>query len=289
LTIKWLQGLTNSGFIRSSYPVSVGFNTQTIKHTNHQTKMAIQLSNFSTEAPKGADKDQIEDQTKDLVKRLGDLQQMIYAEGKHSVLVVLQGMDGSGKDGAMHKVFDQCRITGLTLTAFKKPTEEEFAHDFLWRVHKVAPQKGMVAIFNRSHYEDILIQRVHGWIDADRAERRMKAINHFEELLAAENNTQIFKFYMHISKTEQEKQLRQRMEDPEKYWKHNDGDWKEREHWNKYMEAYEYALNNSTIPWHICPVDDRWYRDYFITKTLVEGLERLKPAYPGKGSEQQQH
>ncbi len=240
----------------------------------------IRLADFSTTAPKGADEDEIKDKTKDLVKRLGDLQQLLHAEGKHSVLVVMQGMDGSGKDGAVHKVFDECRITGLTLTAFKKPTEEEFAHDFLWRVHKVAPQKGMIAIFNRSHYEDILIQRVHGWIDEKRVEQRMKAINAMEELLVFDNNTHIFKFYLHISKEEQEKQLLQRMDDPEKYWKHNPGDWKERELWDKYMDCYEYAFNNSSVPWHICPVDDRWYRDYFIAKTLVEALEKVPMEMP---------
>ncbi len=240
----------------------------------------IRLTDISTEAPKGWKEKDTEDETRDLVKRLGDLQQLLYAESKHSVLVVLQGMDGSGKDGAVHKVFDACRITGLTLTAFKKPTEEEFAHDFLWRVHKVAPQKGMIAIFNRSHYEDILIQRVHGWIDEKRVEQRMRAINALEELLAFDNNTHIFKFYLHISKAEQEKQLRQRMDDPEKYWKHNPGDWKERDLWDKYMQAYEYAFDNSTVPWHICPVDDRWYRDYFIAKTLVDGLEKIGMQLP---------
>lgn len=240
----------------------------------------IRLSDISTEAPEGWKEKDTEEKTEKLVKRLGDLQQMLYASGKHAVMVVLQGMDGSGKDGAVHKVFDACRITGLTLTAFKKPTEEEFAHDFLWRVHKVAPQKGMIAIFNRSHYEDILIQRVHGWIDENRVGQRMKAINAFEELLAFDNKTLVIKFYLHISKDEQEKQLRQRMEDPEKFWKHNPGDWKERELWDKYMDCYEYAINNSSIPWHICPVDNRWYRDYFIAKVMVEQMEKLDMEMP---------
>ncbi len=240
----------------------------------------IKLSKISTDAPDNVREKDIKNETEDLVKRLGDLQERLYAEKKHAVLVVLQGMDASGKDGAAHKVFDNCRITGMTYHAFKKPTEEEFAHDFLWRIHKVAPEKGMIAIFNRSHYEDILIQRVHGWIDEKRVEQRMRAINAFEELLAFDNNTQIFKFYMHISKDEQEVQLRQRTDDPEKYWKHNPGDWEERKLWDKYMEAYEYAINNSSIPWHICPVDRRWYRDYFIAKTIVEALEKLHMEYP---------
>ena len=253
----------------------------TLNDANIMTKQnQISLADISTEAPKGWKEKETEQKTEKLVKRLGDLQQLLYATGKHAVLVVLQGMDGSGKDGAVHEVFDACRITGLTLTAFKKPTEEEFAHDFLWRVHKAAPQKGMIAIFNRSHYEDILIQRVHGWIDEKRVEQRMKAINAFEELLAFDNNTLVIKFYLHISKDEQEKQLRQRMEDPEKFWKHNPGDWKERELWDQYMNAYEYAINNSSIPWHICPVDNRWYRDYFIAKVMVEQLEKLDMQMP---------
>jgi PPK2 family polyphosphate:nucleotide phosphotransferase len=235
----------------------------------------IKLAKISTSAPEDVKEKHIREETEKLVERLGDLQQRLYAEKKHALIVVLQGMDGSGKDGATHNVFEKCRITGLALTSFKKPTEEEFAHDFLWRVHKVAPEKGTIAIFNRSHYEDILIQSVHKWIDPKRVEQRMKAINAFEELLAFDNNTHIFKFYLHISFKEQEKQLLERMKDPEKFWKHNPQDWEERKLWDQYMEAYEYAINSSSIPWYICPVDNRWYRDYFIAKTLVDALEKL--------------
>jgi len=240
----------------------------------------IKLAKISTRAPENVREKDIKKETEELVERLGDLQQRMYAEKKHAVLVVLQGMDGSGKDGAAHNVFDKCHITGITYHAFKKPTEEEFAHDFLWRVHKIAPEKGMMGIFNRSHYEDILIQRVHGWIDEKRVEQRMNAINAFEELLAFDNSTHIFKFYMHISYDEQEKQLLQRMEEPEKFWKHNPGDWEERKLWDQYMTAYEYAINSSSIPWYICPVDQRWYRDYFIAKTMVEALDKLHMKLP---------
>jgi PPK2 family polyphosphate:nucleotide phosphotransferase len=247
----------------------------------------IKLSDISTEAPKGMDKKDLKDETARLVERLGELQHRMYAEGKYSALVILQGMDGSGKDGAVRNVFRECTIAGLDLVSFKKPSEEEFAHDFLWRVHRWVPQKGMLTIFNRSHYEDILIQRVHGWIDAERVRKRMAAINAFEELLQFDNNTQVFKFYMHISEAEQAIQLQQRLDDPSKFWKHNDSDWEERKHWAEYMEAYEYAINESSTPWHICPVDNRWYRDYFIAKTLVENLEKLdmqlpKPVISGK-------
>lgn len=240
----------------------------------------IRLADYSTSAPDDVKEKRIKEETEKLVERLGDLQQRVYAEKKHSILVVFQGMDGSGKDGATHNVFEKCHLTGLCLTSFKKPTEEEASHDFLWRVHKVAPAKGMISIFNRSHYEDILIQRVHKWIDETRVEQRMKAINAFEELMTFDNDTQIFKFYLHISYKEQEKQLKQRMKDPDKFWKNNPGDWEERKLWDQYMAAYEYALNNSTIPWYICPVDNRWYRDYFITKTLVDALEKLHVQMP---------
>ena len=240
----------------------------------------IRLSEISTLPPKGIKKDDLKDETNKLVKRLGELQHLLYAEAKHSVLVVFQGMDASGKDGAVRKVFSECTIAGLDLVSFKKPTDEEFAHDFLWRVHKWVPEKGCLTIFNRSHYEDILIQRVHSWIDMKRVEKRMAAINAFEDLIQFDNNTLVFKFYMHISLEEQEAQLRERLEDPAKFWKHKDADWEERKLWDKYMEAYEYAINNSTTPWHICPVDKRWYRDYFIAKTLVEGLEKLKMQLP---------
>ncbi len=240
----------------------------------------IQLSEISTEAPKGVKKEDLKKETEKLVERLGELHHLMYAEGKHSVLVIFQGMDASGKDGAVRNVFRDCTIAGLDLVSFKKPTEEEFAHDFLWRVHRWAPQKGMLTIYNRSHYEDILIQRVHHWIDMDRVKKRMAAINAFEELLEFDNNTLIFKFYMHISKEEQEIQLQQRLDDRTKFWKHNEGDWEERKLWDAYMEAYEYAINESSVPWHICPVDNRWYRDYFIAKTMVDALEKLNMQLP---------
>ncbi|MBL7807542.1 MAG: polyphosphate kinase [Saprospiraceae bacterium] len=242
----------------------------------------IKLSKIATSAPEGLNKKDIKKKTEKLVARLGELHNLMYAQGKYSMLIILQGMDGSGKDGAVRNVFHQCTIAGLDLVSYKKPTEEEFGHDFLWRVHKWVPQKGMTTIFNRSHYEDILIQRVHNWIDMERVEKRMAAINAFEDLIQFDNNTLIFKFYMHISHEEQGIQLQERLDDPAKYWKHNDGDWEERKLWDKYMEAYEYAINNSTTPWHICPVDNRWYRDYFMAKTIVEKLELLDMKLPQK-------
>lgn len=240
----------------------------------------IALKDYSTRPPESAHKGDIKEKTKEYVERLGELQKLLRAERKHSILVVFQGMDGSGKDGAVYKVFRDCGHNDVRTYSFKKPTAEEFDHDFLWRVHKQVPGKGEIMIFNRSHYEDVLIQQVHGWITQERVAQRMKAINAFEELLQFDNNTLIFKFFLHISYEQQEKELQERMNDPEKYYKYNPGDWEERKHWDEYMRCYEYVLNNSTVPWTIVPVDERWYRDYIVSKTIVEALEQLNMQYP---------
>jgi PPK2 family polyphosphate:nucleotide phosphotransferase len=240
----------------------------------------IKLSDYSTLPPKGLDKKTAKEESEKLTERLGELQEMLMAQKKYALLVVFQGMDGSGKDGAVDHVFKGCHFGGLQIVSYKKPTEEEFAHDFLWRIHKNAPAKGMIGIFNRSHYEDVIIQRVHKWIDEERVAQRIATINAFESLLSYDNNTQIVKFYFHISKEEQEIELNERLNEPTKQWKHNPNDWKEREFWNDYMRCYEDVINKSEIPWHIVPVDDRWYRDYFILKTLVETLEKMDLAYP---------
>lgn len=240
----------------------------------------IKLSDISTKPPKNADKKTLKEETKKYAKRLGELQAVLRAEQKHSVLVIFQGMDASGKDGAVKNVFKYCLHDGVSVHSFKKPTDEEFAHDFLWRVHKKCPAKGQVQIFNRSHYEDILIQRVHGWISEERVEKRMNAINAFEDLLTFDNNTVVLKFFLHLSKKQQKLELEERLNEPDKYWKHNDGDWEQRKHWNEYMRCYEDVLNWSKTPWTIVPVDERWYRDYVVSKAIVEALEALKMSYP---------
>ncbi|MEM1322754.1 MAG: PPK2 family polyphosphate kinase [Bacteroidota bacterium] len=241
----------------------------------------IKLSEISTRPPKGTDEEAIRDETKKLVRRIGDLQYLMQAEGKRSLLVVFQGMDSSGKDGATAKVFARCSPSGVVAHGFKKPSEEEFAHDFLWRIHQKAPRKGMITIFNRSHYEDILIQRVHGWITEERVNKRIAAINAFEELLEFDNNTTILKFYMHLSRERQKEKLQERIDDPEKNWKHNDNDWKEAALWDDYRRAYEDAINRcNSIPWHIAPVDARWYRNYWIAKKVVETLESFDMKLP---------
>ncbi|MBK8492495.1 MAG: polyphosphate kinase [Saprospirales bacterium] len=251
------------------------------KNYLHQFDHPIRLADCPTDPPTGIDDDKVKDLTKDLAKELGKLNNVLMAEKKHSVLVVLQGMDASGKDGAVENVFHYCTPSNLQTYSYKKPTELEFAHDFLWRVHQQCPAKGEIGIFIRSHYEDVLIQRVHGWIDEKRVKARMDAINAFENLLQFDNNTLIFKFFLHISYEQQEKELKQREVELDKMWKHNPNDWKERECWSDYMRCYEDVLNNSTIPWTIVPVDKRWYRDYVILKTLVDKLSSVGMEYPG--------
>lgn len=240
----------------------------------------IKINDFSTRPPEDADKKELKKLTENYADRIGDLNEILRAQGKHSLLVILQGMDASGKDGAVKKVFKKCTHFNVDVYAFKKPTDIEFSHDFLWRVHKQVPAKGHIKIFNRSQYEDILIQRVHGWIDEERVEKRMAAINAFEELLEFDNETKVLKFYLHLSHAEQAKQLQERIDEPDKKWKHNDGDWEQRKHWDKYMECYEYVFNNSSIPWNIIPVDERWYRDYLIAKKVCETLEEMNLEYP---------
>ncbi len=240
----------------------------------------IKLSEIPTIPPEGVSKKTIRRKTDKMARRIADLQHVLYAQGTHAVLIVLQGMDAAGKDGVIQRVFRYCSPTGINAYGFKKPTTLEFAHDFLWRVHKVAPAKGMIQIFNRSHYEDVLIQRVHRWISEERVDLRIRAINDFEELLRFDNNTLIVKFYLHISAERQEAKLQQRIDDPRRNWKHNPNDWEERKFWGKYMECYEDVINRSVIPWTIVPVDRRWYRDYVVAKEVLRRMKSLPLVLP---------
>ena len=229
----------------------------------------IKLADISTKPPKDYDKKKYKEEQKEMAKEIGKLHEIMFAEGKNSLLVVMQGMDSSGKDGATREAFKYCSPNGIKATSFKKPTDEEFAHDFLWRVHKLAPAKGRIRVFIRSHYEDILIQRVHKWIDEQHVTKRINAINAWEELIQFDNNTTILKFYMHLSEERQGEKLQERIDDPEKNWKHNAGDWEERKLWDKYRDVYEDAINRSVVPWIIAPVDSRTYRNWFITKKIL--------------------
>jgi len=237
---------------------------------------------FSTRAPKGMDKEKTKAETVGLLEELQDLQNMLYAQGRYSVLVVLQGMDASGKDGAIKKVFNGVNPMGCSVHAFKAPTDDEKAHDFLWRVHAVAPARGMIQIFNRSHYEEVLITRVNKWIDDKTAKQRFQHINHFESLLQA-NDTVVLKFFLCVSKDEQKERLQERMDDPTKQWKYKKDDWKVNEQWEDYMKYYEDAIRECNDPeWLVVPADQNWYKEYLIAKTLVTALKKLPLAYPSQ-------
>lgn len=242
----------------------------------------IKLKDISTRAPKGMDKEKTKLKLAGILKELDELQNLLYAEAKHSVLIVVQGMDASGKDGLTRDVFTSMNPQGVNVTSYKAPTEQELSHDFLWRIHQHAPAKGMIRIFNRSHYEDILITRVHGWVDDKTARKRMQAINDFEKLLAEHNNTVILKFYLHISPEEQMQRLEERMSVPEKMWKYNANDFAESKLWDKYMDCYEDAFANcNDIPWQIIPADQNWYKSYLVASALRDALKGLKMKYPG--------
>jgi PPK2 family polyphosphate:nucleotide phosphotransferase len=240
----------------------------------------IKLSEIPTRAPEEFDKHETKEKLDEITEEIADYQHILYAEQKHSLLVILQGMDASGKDGATRNVFRYCSPTGVWAYGFKKPTEEELEHDFLWRVHRHVPRKGMIQIFNRSHYEDVLIQRVHKWIDEERVEMRIRAINAFENLLVNDNQTTILKFYMHLSPERQQEKLQERIDEPRKQWKHNPNDWEEAKLWKEYRRCYEDVINRSVIPWIIVPVDQRWYRNYFIATRVLETLKSLDMQLP---------
>jgi len=242
----------------------------------------INLKEISTRAGKEFDKQETKDKTVKILEELDDLQNLLFAENKHSILVVIQGMDASGKDGVIRNVFTSMNPQGVNVKSFKAPTPEELNHDFLWRIHSHAPSKGMIQIFNRSHYEDILITRVHKWCDDKTAKKRMKAINEWEELLSKHNSTSILKFYLHVSQEEQQERLSERIKDPAKMWKYNANDFEEAKLWDIYMEMYEECFENcSEIPWTIVPSDQNWYKEYIIASTLRDTLEGLKMQYPG--------
>lgn len=242
----------------------------------------IRLSDISTRAPEELVKEKIKAKTAKLVEELDDLQNLLFAEGKHSVLVVIQGMDGSGKDGVIRNVLGNMNPQGVTVKSYKAPTAEELSHDFLWRIHHHAPAKGMIQVFNRSHYEDILVTRVHKWCDDETAVKRMKAINDFELLITQHNNTHILKFYLHISPEEQHERLSERMKDPAKMWKYNKKDFEEAKLWNIYMQMYEDCFNHCNNPaWTIVPADQNWYKEFVIASALHALLSSLNMQYPG--------
>ncbi len=219
----------------------------------------------------------------DLAK-MDDLQYLMYAERKHSLLIVLQGLDAGGKDGVVRHVITGMNPAGLRVVGFKQPTAEEIAHDFLWRVHPQAPGKGEVAVFNRSHYEDVLVVRVHNLVPKPVWSERYKLINDFEKLLAEHNGTTILKFFLYISKEEQLERFKQRLDDPARQWKISDSDYTERNYWDDYIVAFEDALEKTSTkhaPWFVIPANHKWFRNLAISQIIVETLEGLKMKTPG--------
>ena len=214
--------------------------------------------------------------------QLVELQNVLYAEHKHKVLVVLQAMDTGGKDGVIRKVFSGINPLGIHVASFKAPTAVERDHDYLWRVHERVPAKGEMVVFNRSHYEDVLITRVEGWIDDRTARRRFRQINDFEAMLV-EEGTIILKFFLHISKDEQKQRLQERLDDAAKTWKFNPGDLAAREKWADYQRVYEDAIKATSsphAPWYVVPADRNWVRDLYVCSVLVATLKNLKMRYP---------
>lgn len=242
----------------------------------------ISLQDISTKAPKELDKETTKEKTVKILEELDELQNLLFAEGKHAVLVVIQGMDGSGKDGVIRNVLGNMNPQGVTVKSYKAPTAEELSHDFLWRIHQHAPAKGMIQVFNRSHYEDILVTRVHKWCDDETAQKRMNAINDFEKLIQNHNNTHILKFYLHVSPEEQHERLAERMSDPAKMWKYNAKDFEEAKLWDVYMKMYEDCFEKCDKPeWTIVPADQNWYKEYIIAKALRDLLKGLEMKFPG--------
>ena len=216
------------------------------------------------------------------VARLSELHDLLYASRERALLVVLQGMDTSGKDGTIRHVMQGLSPQGTVVSSFKQPSAEELMHDFLWRVHRRVPPRGTIGIFNRSHYEDVLIVRVHGEISQKHARERLQAIRRFERHLA-EEDVVIRKFFLHISKEEQEKRLQERIEEPNKHWKLSASDFAERKRWDEYQDAYEEALRETSTrraPWYVIPSNHKWYRNLCVARVLVETLEGLNMQWP---------
>ena len=214
--------------------------------------------------------------------KLETLQELLFAEHKHKLLIVLQAMDAGGKDGTIRRVFNSVNPAGVRVASFKAPTPEELDHDFLWRIHKEVPANGEMVIFNRSHYEDVLVVRVHNYIQPEVWGKRFEQINEFERTLA-ENGTTILKFYLHIDLDEQQERLQARVDDPSKHWKFRIGDLDERKLWPDYMKAFEDVLSKTSTdyaPWYIVPANRKWFRDLLISTVLVDTLEGLKMKYP---------
>lgn len=241
--------------------------------------MKIKIRDFSTHNTSW-DKKEIKEKTKKLIEKIGELQYQMYAQNKYSLLIIFQGMDASGKDGLTKGLLNDCNPIGIKVHSFKKPTETEYAHDFLWRVHQFTPGKGEIQVFIRSHYEDILVPSVEKFIPADVIEQRYQLINDFEKLIE-HNNTKVLKFFLHVSKNVQEERLMERIELKEKHWKHKDGDWDTREKFDEYLNVYEKIINRcNDIPWYIVPADTNWQKLYFVADIVLKTLKGFDLEWP---------
>ena len=242
----------------------------------------IRLRDFDPDDCGGVEKDETRDKTRKLCERIGELQHLLYANATHAVIILLQGMDGSGKDSTGASVLEFVTPAGVQTTNFKAPSAEELAHDFLWRVHKAVPRYGCIGLFNRSHYEDVLIVRVLGLQPEKVWRDRYEQINAFEKLIS-DNRVVLLKFFLHISKEEQAERFRERLDNPTKHWKFSVADLKMRERWDDFQRAYEDAINQCSTkhaPWHIVPANRKWFRDYVVASAVVDALEQLNLKWP---------
>lgn len=246
--------------------------------------MKINISDFPA-FRKDWNKDKIKEKTEKMLKRIGELQYKMYAQNKYSLLIVFQGLDASGKDGVTKGLLRYCNPIGVAIDSFKKPTEEEYAHDFLWRVHKICPRKGETGIFIRSHYEDILVPAIGKYIPEEVIAHRYQLINDFERIIE-HNETRILKFFLNVSSEAQKERLIERIELKEKHWKHKDGDWDTREKFDDYLALYEKIINTcNTIPWHIVPADKNWQKLYAVAEVVLKTLEEMDLKWPPLVSE----
>ncbi len=248
-------------------------------------KNSVKLGKIDPDSTEGMkDKKEARDALAENTAKMNDLQFKLYAENKRSLLVVFQAMDTAGKDGVIRKVFGPLNPQGVVVSAFKRPTPLEMAHDYLWRIHACAPAKGMIGIFNRSHYEDVLVRRVHQLDKEEVIEERYKQLGGFEKFLAA-NDTVILKFFLHISKDEQKKRLQARLDDPDRRWKFEIGDLAERKLWDAYQAAYQLVLDNCAhdyAPWYVIPANNKWYRDWAVSSIILKTLKDMNPKFPAE-------
>ncbi len=240
-------------------------------------------SDYARKTPGGISESAAIKATVNIAQKIRALQYRLYAENRQGLLIVLQGLDAAGKDGTIRHVLGMMNPQGCTVTSFKEPTPIEMHHDFLWRIHRHAPARGEVAIFNRSHYEDVLVARVHQLCPKRQLALRYDQINQFESLLTTQNNTRVIKFFLHLSPEEQLARFAARLDDPSKHWKISTADYTERQYWDDYQEAYAVALKKTDTdkaPWYVIPADHKWYRNYAVARIVLETLEAMTPRLP---------